>query len=142
MSYLPRLLKILSIIAKYRLDQVPRVLPESVLLRRMIALLGLPWTGHAARALPPQLRLRLALEELGPIYIKLGQLLSTRRDFLPVELVDELQGLQDKVPPFLTPGIHELVETALGQPWQEVFSRLDSEALDCPGSQRHPAQWR
>ena len=45
------------------------------------------------------MRLRLALEEWGPMYIKLGQLVSTRRDFLDPELADELQALQDNVPP-------------------------------------------
>lgn len=71
------------------------------------------------------MRLRLAMEELGPIYIKFGQLLSTRRDFLEIELADELQALQDNVPPFLSPGITELVESALGVPAHTVFQELD-----------------
>lgn len=67
------------------------------------------------------------MEELGPIYIKFGQLLSTRRDFLEKELADELQGLQDNVPPFLTPDINTLVEAALGVPADTVFKRLDTK---------------
>jgi len=128
-SHLPRLLKILSIIAKYRLDQVSVVTQVSPMLRFVTAAFGLWWTGHPVRRLDPNKRLRLALEELGPIYIKLGQLLSTRRDFLPIELVDELQGLQDKVPPFLSPSIHALVAQALGRPWHEIFSTLETNAL-------------
>lgn len=83
----------------------------------------------------------MALEELGPIYIKFGQLLSTRRDFLPEELADELQGLQDKVPGFVQPTIQTLVETALGTPWQSVFAELDTVALASASvAQVHRAQ--
>jgi ubiquinone biosynthesis protein len=128
-SHLPRLLKILSVIAKYRLDQVSVATPAPALVRLLIAVLGLRWIADPVRKLPPDRRLRLALEELGPIYIKLGQLLSTRRDFLPVTLVDELQGLQDQVPPFSKPTVHELVEIALEKPWQEIFASLDGEPL-------------
>jgi len=71
----------------------------------------------------------MALEELGPIYIKFGQLLSTRRDFLDAELADELQSLQDNVPPFTTPSIESIVEQSLEMPVSEVFSQLDSQPL-------------
>ena len=75
------------------------------------------------------MRLRLALEELGPIYIKLGQLISTRRDFLDPELADELQKLQDNVPPFPMPPIETVVAAALGAPAEEFFKSIDSEPL-------------
>jgi ubiquinone biosynthesis protein len=75
------------------------------------------------------MRLRLALEELGPIYIKLGQLVSTRRDFLDPELADELQALQDNVPPFPMPPIETVVAAALGAPAEEFFKSIDSEPL-------------
>ncbi len=70
-------------------------------------------------------RLRLAMEELGPLYIKFGQLLSTRRDFLDIDLADELQSLQDNVPPFSSPSIQELVKDALGVSADSIFSSLD-----------------
>ncbi|MES3007192.1 MAG: ubiquinone biosynthesis regulatory protein kinase UbiB [Pseudomonadota bacterium] len=129
MSHIPRLIKLLNTAARYRLDQVaPQLLPGGIA-GMLFTLWGLPWRNHSASKLPPAVRLRLALEELGPIYIKFGQLLSTRRDFLPLELADELQSLQDKVPGFSKPGIASLVEEALGRPWQEVFSELSIEPL-------------
>ncbi len=129
MSHLPRLLRIVSVAAKYRLDQISPLTADSLLLRWSMRLAGLPWAGSAARRLPAPQRLRTALEELGPIYIKFGQLLSTRRDFLPAELADELQSLQDKVPGFTTPGIAEIIEQALGGPWQDHFASVDQTAL-------------
>tara|TARA_R110002167_G_scaffold14659_3_gene59132 strand:+ start:1874 stop:3412 length:1539 start_codon:yes stop_codon:yes gene_type:complete len=107
----------------------------------MFGVWSLPWGLHSTRRLPPELRLRQALEELGPIYIKFGQLLSTRRDFLPPELADELARLQDKVPGFDTPTIQTLVETALGMPWQNAFARLDTQSLASASvAQVHSAQ--
>lgn len=90
---------------------------------------SLPWRGHPDRRLPRAVRLRLALEALGPIFIKFGQLLSTRRDFLDADLADELQTLQDQVPPFHSPTIHQLVESALDVPVQSVFARLETAPL-------------
>ncbi len=129
MSHIPRLIKLLNTAARYRLDQVaPQLLPGG-LTGMLFTLWALPWRNHPAGKLPPAVRLRLALEELGPIYIKFGQLLSTRRDFLPPELADELQSLQDKVPGFKSPAITSLVEAALDRPWQEIFSELSIEPL-------------
>ena len=71
----------------------------------------------------------MALEELGPIYIKFGQLLSTRRDFLETDLADELQVLQDNVPAFSSPSISKLVEDALGVDPDSIFSSLEDAAL-------------
>ena len=129
MSHLPRLLKILTVIAKYRLDQIAGTRGLARLLRPLIALGGLPWVKHPLRQQPAPVRLRAALEELGPIYIKFGQLLSTRRDFLPHAIADELQSLQDRVPGFQIPTIHELVDTALESPWREHFDRIDLEPI-------------
>ncbi|MDO9319209.1 MAG: ubiquinone biosynthesis regulatory protein kinase UbiB [Gammaproteobacteria bacterium] len=129
MSHIPRLIKLLNTAARYRLDQVAPQLLSGGLAGMLFSLWTLPWRNHPASKLPPAVRLRLALEELGPIYIKFGQLLSTRRDFLPPELADELQSLQDKVPGFSSPAITNLVEAALGRPWQEVFSELSIEPL-------------
>lgn len=125
MSHITRLNKVLYIIAKYRLVELLAGKPGA----RRLALLLAPY--RLACLLRPRstasryARLRLAMEELGPIYIKFGQLLSTRRDFLDLELADELQSLQDSVPPFLQPGIESLVETALGTPVNTVFKELE-----------------
>ena len=129
MSHIPRLLKLLNTASRYGLDQVSPQLSPKGLPGFMFRLWSLPFRAAATRRLPPEVRLRLALEELGPIYIKFGQLLSTRRDFLPHELADELQSLQDKVPGFTTPSIQTIVEQALQCPWQDVFAELDTQAL-------------
>ncbi|OFE12870.1 ubiquinone biosynthesis regulatory protein kinase UbiB [Pseudohongiella acticola] len=129
MSHLPRLLKIFAVAAKYRLHTLSPLTARSWLVRLFMAIIGLPWTGSAARRLSPEQRLRRALEELGPIYIKFGQLLSTRRDFLPHALADELQSLQDRVPGFTSPSITTIVEAALESPWQNHFSHINNNAL-------------
>src|SRR5688572_222750 len=73
---------------------------------------------------PPQnpgIRLRLALEKLGPIFVKFGQMLSTRRDLLPQEIADELAKLQDQVPPFDYAGVKASIEAAFGVPIHNIF---------------------
>jgi ubiquinone biosynthesis protein len=74
-------------------------------------------------------RLRLALEELGPIFMKLGQVLSTRRDLLPPDIADELAKLQDRVPPFSNDEARAIVEAAHGRPASEMFATFSTEPL-------------
>jgi ubiquinone biosynthesis protein len=74
-------------------------------------------------------RLRLALEELGPIFMKLGQVLSTRRDLLPPDIADELAKLQDRVPPFSSDEALRIVAEAYGEPAEQVFASFDIEPL-------------
>jgi len=74
-------------------------------------------------------RLRLALEELGPTFIKMGQILSTRADLLPPDVIDELRLLQDRVPPGPWEPIRDLIELELGAPIQELFAYIDHNAL-------------
>ena len=78
---------------------------------------------------PRGARLRMALEKLGPIFVKFGQVLSTRRDLLPLDVADELAKLQDRVAPF--PGVQAvaLVEKAFGKRIDEVFERFDTEPV-------------
>ena len=98
MSSLLRLGNILRVVSRYRLDTYidPERLPP---VPRWLMRLA-PWrlrpVGRASRGE----RLRLALEDLGPVFIKFGQMLSTRRDLLPADIADELAKLQDDVPPF------------------------------------------
>lgn len=70
-------------------------------------------------------RLRLALEELGPTFVKLGQLMSTRADWFPDEWSTEFKKLQDKVPPFPFEQVRELIEKELGKPLTEVYASFD-----------------
>jgi ubiquinone biosynthesis protein len=74
-------------------------------------------------------RLRLALEELGPIFMKLGQVLSTRRDLLPPDIADELAKLQDRVPPFSNEEARAIVEAAYERPANDVFATFSVEPL-------------
>ncbi|MBI5578244.1 MAG: AarF/ABC1/UbiB kinase family protein [Deltaproteobacteria bacterium] len=72
-------------------------------------------------------RVRIALEELGPTYIKLGQVLSTRPDLIPVEFVEELSKLQDSVPPFPFADAEIIIQRELGAPSSDVFDHIDIE---------------
>ena len=74
-------------------------------------------------------RIRLALEDLGPIFVKFGQALSTRRDFIPEEIADELAKLQDRVPPFSGDQAKAMIEAACGKPITEIFAEFDITPL-------------
>lgn len=74
-------------------------------------------------------RLRLALEQLGPVWIKLGQMLSTRRDLFPPEIADQLAALQDKVPPFDGALAKAQIEKSLGGPVEQWFDDFDIKPL-------------
>src|SRR5690606_11583495 len=85
------------------------------------------WFGP--RGLSDGERLQLALQRLGPIFIKMGQLLATRRDLLPPNWTDALAKLQDQVAPFPTEQAVARIEAELGRPISEVFSRFDLPPL-------------
>jgi len=74
-------------------------------------------------------RLRMAFEELGPTYIKLGQILSTRPDLVPSDFVDELAKLQDEVPPFPYEDVKAVIESEFGIPAEELFDELEDQPL-------------
>jgi ubiquinone biosynthesis protein len=79
--------------------------------------------------LPDPARIRRTLEELGPSFIKLGQLMSTRADLFPPEYIHELAKLQDQVPPVPFPEIRRLIEAESGQPPERLFESIDEKAL-------------
>jgi ubiquinone biosynthesis protein len=86
-------------------------------------------------------RIRLALEELGPIFVKFGQAISTRRDLLPPDIADELAKLQDEVPPFPAEQAIEILNAAYGKPVDDVFERFDVEPFAAASiAQVHTAQ--
>lgn len=89
----------------------------------------LPWNWFNRDRGPRAERLRRVLEELGPIYVKLGQLLSTRRDMLPEDIAVELSRLQDDVPPFPGRQAKAMVEKSLGKPVAELFQAFDETPL-------------
>jgi len=87
-----------------------------------------PWH-YLSRRTPRAVRIRHALEELGPIFVKFGQILSTRKDLLPDDIADELAKLQDRVPPFSGKLATAIIEKTYGRPVQEIFARFDATAL-------------
>jgi ubiquinone biosynthesis protein len=129
LKHLPRLLVIWSIIARYRLDTL---LPTPPGIRGVFLLFCLrlhPAWWLARRRAQRADRLRLAFEELGPLFIKLGQLLATRRDLLPANVLDELAKLQDQVAPFSSHEAIAIVERELRAPLSQKFSRFDEKPL-------------
>ncbi|MGL6109311.1 MAG: AarF/UbiB family protein, partial [Rubrivivax sp.] len=92
---------------------------------------ALSWTVTLGRRFdqPRGVRLRLALERLGPIFVKFGQVLSTRRDLLPLDVADELAKLQDRVPPFPAAQAAALVEKAFGRRIDELFASFEAEPV-------------
>lgn len=123
-----RLLRIARIFTRYRLDQLLWAFPLPWFARLLLRL-G-PWRlKPAPRDLSRGARLRLACEDLGPVFIKFGQILSTRRDLLADDIALELARLQDKVPPFPAEQARRRIEEQLGQTIDSVFSSFSDEAL-------------
>ena len=109
------------------------------------------WTSPGTN-LPRGERIRLTLEALGPIFVKFGQVLSTRRDLLPEDIANELAKLQDQVPPFSNAESMRLIETALGQSIDETFLSFDASPVASAsvaqvhlgvlrGTEKHP-EWQ
>lgn len=124
-----RLLTILRVVAYYRLDRDLLVLRLPLLWR--VFLRCSPWNCLSrcdAKLLQGE-RLRLALEALGPVFVKFGQLLSTRPDLVPDDIVRELRYLQDRVPPFASEVFVAIVEQALGKNIADIFQSFDREPL-------------
>jgi ubiquinone biosynthesis protein len=105
---------------------------------------GLPGLASSGRADPARLgrRLRLALEEAGPIFVKLGQVLSTRTDLLPVPVTTELARLQDRVPAAPWPQVQALLAGELALDPAEVFKSIDPEPLASASLAQAHAAWR
>jgi ubiquinone biosynthesis protein len=123
-----RLLKISTILARYRLDEFLKAthLYRPMRLVRVLA----PWAKSKEMAGRPRgERLRLALTEMGPVFVKFGQIVSTRRDLVPADIADELALLQDQVPPFPGTQARAIVERELQQPVAELFAHFDVQPL-------------
>ncbi|MET1162795.1 MAG: 2-polyprenylphenol 6-hydroxylase, partial [Pseudoxanthomonas sp.] len=119
--------KIGRVLLRYRLDDLFDDTPAERWLK-----LARPFVPRASAAIAAQsrgARLRLALQELGPIFVKFGQILSTRRDLVPPDVADELSQLQDRVKPFDGETARAIVEQALGLPIAEAFETFDTTPL-------------
>jgi ubiquinone biosynthesis protein len=115
-----RLLRILAVVWRYRLDEIAVASLRNRALVRVVA-----WTTWGPPREPRAVRLRRALEDLGPIFVKFGQLLSTRRDLLPADIADELAKLQDRVPAFPSDVAVREIERGLGRRLEEVFDDFE-----------------
>jgi len=127
MSRVARLATIFRTIGRYRLDEFIDRDALGPVARSALTLS--PWRLQRAPALPRGVRLRKALEELGPVFIKFGQMLSTRRDLLPTDIADELAKLQDNVPPFPEQQSIAIIEKGLGKPIAELFASFDPKPM-------------
>src|SRR5512138_340941 len=137
---LSRLLQIQRVLVKHGLDEIILATHLFRPLRFAFYLSPATWV-HRDRASPRGERLRLALEELGPIFMKFGQMLSTRRDLLPRDIADELEKLQDRVPPFPGTEARAIVAAAYEAPIEEVFTRFEETPLAAATiAQVHAAQ--
>ena len=124
---LRRLYQITKVQLEYGLDEL---IPEHELTKApLFARKALFWLKNKHSEKPLGVRLRLALQELGPVWIKFGQMMSTRRDLFPPHLADQLALLQDKVEPFDGALAKQQMEQALGGPLEEWFTDFDIEPL-------------
>lgn len=128
LSALIRIYQIIKVILTYQLD---KFLPKKGIFRliRLIFLLHPKYYFREKKQLDFAKQLRLALEDLGSIYIKFGQTISTRPDLFAPEIISELTLLQDKVPPFSSQVAQEIIEKAFGAPIDQLYQQFDEEAL-------------
>ena len=127
MTRLQRLFRIAWVFCRYRLDTFLPLAELPTALK--IFFLMAPWHLFPQPKLSRGDRLRLALEELGPVFVKFGQILSTRRDLLPDDMADSLKQLQDRVPPFPSDQARDIIEKSLGAPVAELFAEFSPDPM-------------
>ena len=120
-----RLLYIVWVILWFRLDEF---ISERSSLKPLHTLIKVLFFWRSSQY-PRGVRLRLALEKLGPIFVKFGQMLSTRRDLLPQDVADELAKLQDQVPPFDYADVQKIIEAAFGNPLSTIYAQFNTQCV-------------
>lgn len=123
---LVRLMQISFILFRYSLDELVFSLH---LFRPLRFFIYINPYRRINKKVPRGERIRLALEDLGPIFVKFGQTLSTRRDFIPIDIADELAKLQDRVPSFSGEEAKSIIETNIQKPIPEAFAEFDINPL-------------
>ncbi|MEO7055787.1 MAG: AarF/UbiB family protein, partial [Caldimonas sp.] len=125
MRHLARLVVICVTVLRYGLDELALSSFRQPWVRLLVRVITL------GRRLdrPRGERLRMGLERLGPIFVKFGQVMSTRRDMIPADIAEELAKLQDRVPPFPAEVARAIVERAFGQPLEAIFTSFDATAV-------------
>ncbi|HEY5702458.1 MAG TPA: ubiquinone biosynthesis regulatory protein kinase UbiB [Gammaproteobacteria bacterium] len=119
-----RLLKIQRILIRHGLDEIIFATHLFRPVRLLFYLLPWNWFGNRAKGTHAE-RIRRALEDLGPVFVKLGQLLSTRRDMLPEDIANELSRLQDNVPPFPGHIARQIIEDEFDKPISDLFAEFN-----------------
>ena len=138
-----RLFRILWVAIRYRLDDFLFALPMPWYAKMFKWLLPWRWFRFGSNPRSRGEALRLVLEDLGPVFIKFGQILSTRRDLLPPDMADELARLQDRVPPFPSQQARALIEAELGDRIENLFAEFKDEPLASASiAQVHAARLR
>lgn len=128
-AQLLRLLHINRVLVRHGLDDIVLATHLFRPIGFLRHLLPWNWVPRQQLELPRGARIRLALEDLGPIFVKFGQMLSTRRDLLPDDIALELAKLQDQVPPFPGEQARVIIEKAYGQPLETFFEAFDFQPL-------------
>lgn len=122
-----RLIHINRVLFRHGLDEI--ILATHLLRPLRFLHYCMPWHWVRRHKATRGERIRRALEDLGPIFVKLGQIISTRRDLLPQDIAEELTLLQDQVAPFPTSQARKIIEQSLGQSIDKVFARFDDTPL-------------
>ncbi|MCK5001776.1 MAG: ubiquinone biosynthesis regulatory protein kinase UbiB [Gammaproteobacteria bacterium] len=122
-----RLMRINYVLARHGLDDI--IFATHLLRPFRFLIYFLPWNWFRTDRAPRGERIRQALEDLGPVFIKFGQMLSTRRDLLADDIADELEMLQDAVPPFPNKIAKQIIEKSFGQSLEELFESFEADPL-------------
>ncbi|MCK4503743.1 MAG: ubiquinone biosynthesis protein UbiB, partial [Desulfuromonadales bacterium] len=126
---LKRYRQVLGILIKYGFGHIVEQLNIDYYIELGKRIVSLGTASRELERLTQAARFRLALEELGPTFIKLGQLLSTRPDIVPADMLDELKKLQDRLPPVPTDQVMAQIHRELGYPTEELFEHFETTPL-------------
>ena len=125
---LNRFRQILTVLLKYGFGDLLEILKLDQTVEAGLQMISKKQPVRVEKLTRPQ-GFRMALEELGPTYIKLGQILSTRPDLIPVDFLRELTKLQDKVPPFPFSAVRKIIESELKSPLEKIFTQFEEPPL-------------